>query len=185
MVEIWTLTNDQQNNIMTTELQSNIAEEINGLHAQASAEADHSRAHADTAIESAWKCGVKLNEQKEALDHGDWLTWMQANCPNIHIRTAQRYMGLADKYDTLSHLKEAQRVKALLIAAGVMDEPEQSSTRPSEGGVSKPDEGAVWVTKAAVYFNTHDLTTLDVDSRQVWIGRLKPLVEVYERLRAV
>lgn len=164
---------------MNTELITNPAEEITRLHKLASQQADTSKAHADSAIESAWLCGVQLNAQKEALPHGAWIPWVEERCPEIKIRTAQNYMGLATKYATLAHLKDAQRVKAL-IAAGVLDEP--AIGKAGEHGAPKVDDGATWVAKAAVYFNTHDLTKLDAGSRQVWKERLRPLVEVYERL---
>lgn len=93
---------------MTTELQiqqpkpialQNLAEEINRTHQLA-------RHHAQLAVLFAIRTGALCNGAKEELGHGEFLPWLKESCPDIAPRTAQRYMALASKYDTVSFLPD-------------------------------------------------------------------------------
>lgn len=82
-----------------------IAAQINEQHALA-------QQHAETAIEHARRAGLLLLEAKAQLEHGNWLSWLEANT-QVSARSAQRYMRVAQgkpmpiralKCDTVSHL---------------------------------------------------------------------------------
>jgi Protein of unknown function (DUF3102) len=65
------------------------------------------QAAAKTAVEHALKAGKLLVQAKAAAKHGEWLSFLIE--VGINVRTAQRYMKLANnehklKYDTVSHL---------------------------------------------------------------------------------
>ncbi|MCZ6763351.1 MAG: DUF3102 domain-containing protein [Alphaproteobacteria bacterium] len=68
-------------------------------------------ATARKALDHALDVGAALQEAKEGLPHGEWLPWLQSNCPAISERSAQRYIRLAknrgtikDKSDTVADL---------------------------------------------------------------------------------
>ena len=65
--------------------------------------AEHQAAErtARTAVDHARAAGDKLLQAKAQVDHGQWLPWLSANCPDIAVRTAQAYMRLAGNWGTL------------------------------------------------------------------------------------
>ena len=85
---------------------------INRHHQQA-------QAHASRAIEHAIEAGKLLLQAKAQLPHGQFLSWLEANC-QVSARQAQRYMRAAQgrplgrrKNDTVSHMPKP--VKELRI----------------------------------------------------------------------
>ena len=52
---------------------------------------------AKTAMEGAIQIGQRLQEAKEQVGHGNFETWCQENL-NYNIRTARRFMKIADEY---------------------------------------------------------------------------------------
>jgi hypothetical protein len=47
------------------------------------------------ALQNAIRAGELLTSVKEGTEHGDWETWLSANCPDISARTVRLYMRLA------------------------------------------------------------------------------------------
>src|SRR5262245_15933680 len=47
-------------------------------------------------LQHAIAAGAALNEAKSKVGHGNWLKWLEDNCPEISDRTAERYMKLAN-----------------------------------------------------------------------------------------
>lgn len=70
-----------------------LAAEINILH-------DEAERHANMAVVYAARCGAKLLEAKEGLDHGQWLPWLKVNC-RVGDRQSARYMKLAQELPEL------------------------------------------------------------------------------------
>lgn len=69
-----------------TEL-SAVGEVINQLHQEICASAYGMRS-------KAIQVGELLTGQKNKLEHGEWLDWLEFNCPSIKERTASRYMAM-------------------------------------------------------------------------------------------
>lgn len=69
------------------ELRLNLASDINRLHELACSKADE-------AIDHAKKAGALLLEAKAALQHGEWLPWLEENI-FMSARQVQRYMQVA------------------------------------------------------------------------------------------
>ena len=67
------------------------------------------------ALEHALAAGASLQEAKDGLPHGEWLPWLQANCPAISDRSAQRYMRLAQNRNSLEG--ESATVAGLTVRA--------------------------------------------------------------------
>ena len=63
-------------------------------------------------LEHALEAGRLLLEAKAGLAHGEWLPWLEGNCPEIGQRTSQNYMRLASEMPKLESAK-AQRVADL------------------------------------------------------------------------
>lgn len=64
---------------------------------------EHARAQGDDLIRAKKGCG----------GHGKWLPWLQANV-RFDRRTATRYMQIAGKWDTVSHLGSMREALSLL-----------------------------------------------------------------------
>src|ERR1039457_6214609 len=65
---------------------------------------------AQDAIDCAQMCGRALTAAKARVEHGEWLPWLAANCPEVAPRTAQKWMRLAaaeaqeiESADTINH----------------------------------------------------------------------------------
>ena len=65
---------------------SALAAEINLLH-------DEAERHATQAVVYAARCGQKLLQAKAAVNHGQWLDWLAANC-RVKKSQATKYMRL-------------------------------------------------------------------------------------------
>lgn len=110
---------------MDTDLKT-LAEQIREEHQRASAHrAKAARIEAIAAKrngrhrEHATRCGELLLEAKNEFGrHGQWLPWLKANVPDLPVRTAQHYMGLArgnflpPKNAKLAFLKFDQKARA-------------------------------------------------------------------------
>ncbi|GEM_PF-3780307 len=48
----------------------------------------------DKSLDRAWRLGKVLNQIKGMVGTGNWLLWLEANWPELHERTAQRFMVL-------------------------------------------------------------------------------------------
>jgi hypothetical protein len=81
------------------------------------------QAGARTALESAVLCGELLLQAKAALEHGQWLPWLQANT-NIGVRQAQNYMRVAKHREALT--ANAKSPAHLTAAVELLAEPKGS-----------------------------------------------------------
>ena len=79
-------------------------------------------------IEHAKRCGDKLIEAKEAVDHGDWLQWLKQHCPTLKERTARLYMQVARHWDELI-AKSATRRSEIEPGPSLTPEPEGKHCR--------------------------------------------------------
>lgn len=75
---------------------SSLAFEANKYHELANNESMLARSHVSSALHAAIQCGKHLSRAKDLLDHGEFMLWVQKNCPRIAHRTASRYMKLAN-----------------------------------------------------------------------------------------
>jgi hypothetical protein len=116
------------------EIVVNLAEQINRTYEESVALATQAKDQATTAITKALECGNLLLQQKAALQHGGWLEWLDANCPQIDERTARRYMGLA-KRTHVSDLNEAATLRQAYLACGIIHEKPKT---PNEPGPETP-----------------------------------------------
>lgn len=88
--------------------QDDTAQQINHLHAEA-------HAHAETAVKRAIQCGMMLAEKKAHSVHGAWLPWVEKHL-TFDVRTAQRYLQIAENTTRVSHLDSVREAVKLLAA---------------------------------------------------------------------
>ena len=91
--------------------------DLRSLAAKIRAEHGKATASAINALEHAVKAGRLLIEAKGAVDHGKWLPWLKANCPEISDRTVQAYMQVAKHAPKLLEDKSAAAAHLTLSAA--------------------------------------------------------------------
>ena len=95
---------------------------INASFATAQTLAGSAREKAQHAIVAAIDCGGLLERQKGSLPHGVWTDWLAVNCPEISVRTAQRYIRLS-KTTHVSFFNDAQSLRQAYLTTGVLPEP--------------------------------------------------------------
>lgn len=74
-----------------------IAERINLIHVTVESfnrRPSQKRDEPGLHLQAAMLCGLLLSDAKEKVRRGDWLLWLESNCPRIHPRTATNYMRL-------------------------------------------------------------------------------------------
>jgi hypothetical protein len=116
--------------------------------------------------ERAHACGRALLEVKELLKHGEWLPWLEANCPGLSESTAKRYMRVA-KSVTVTDLNLPKTIKELYEAAGVysqnqprqltappLPEPVQNGAHDAYVGRTNPSPAQPARTMADAYLST-------------------------------
>lgn len=75
---------------------------INQINAAHEAVIDSER----SALKHAIIAGELLPSAKAAVGHGNWESWLAANCPNISPRTARLYMDLAEHDEEIEKAAE-------------------------------------------------------------------------------
>ena len=79
-------------------------------------------ATARKALEHAMAVGAALQEAKDGLPHGEWLPWLQTNCPAISERSAQRYIRLAQNRSSLEGKSATVADLTIRAAEGLLAE---------------------------------------------------------------
>ena len=90
-----------------------------------------SAAEADwhSAVGHAIRAGELLIEAKRQVAHGEWLLWLETNCP-LSDREAQNYMRLARNPQRVADLPSIREAVALLSAGSVSDDRRERRQRP-------------------------------------------------------
>lgn len=124
------------------------------------AEHDAAERAARKAIEHAKAAGEKLLLAKAQVEHGQWLPWLSAHCPELADRTARAYMRLARNWAQLT-LKTAT-VADLTIndALKLLNAPEPdsdpitsdllSADEPEPLGITPDPAGVIEVQRAKI-----------------------------------
>ncbi len=100
------------------------------------AEHEAATAKAREAVTHAIRAGEFLNDIKEQMPHGAFGPWVRALMP-FSERTAQRYMKLAAKSDTVSHFPTIREA----LAALEVDRPPRSEDEPMPAPSIAPAPG--------------------------------------------
>lgn len=81
-----------------------------------------------SAIQKAAQVGVLLSQAKDRLKHGEWMPWLEKNCPDISWDTANRWI----KISTVRNLESYQTQRAALQSLGLLPWQEQASAEPTD-----------------------------------------------------
>ena len=86
-----------------------------------------------TVVQRAISFGRTLCQAKEEVGHGKWEKWLNDNCRDICVRTAQRYMKLADSPEVRTVMGKNDTVSGLsLRAALALANRKKKDPQPSE-----------------------------------------------------
>jgi len=86
-----------------------------------------------TVVQRAITFGRTLCQAKEEVGHGKWEKWLNDNCRDISVRTAQRYMKLADSPEVRTAMGKNDTVSSLsLRAALALANKTKTDPNPSE-----------------------------------------------------
>lgn len=66
-------------------------------------------------VQRACAFGRTLSQAPEKVGHGKWVKWLNDNCRDISVRTAQRYMKLADSEAVRAELGKNDTVSLLSL----------------------------------------------------------------------
>lgn len=103
-----------------------LAAQINSEHASG---LDNAR----SAVEHARRAGELLLQAKQRLRHGEWLPWLETNCPDVSARSATGYMQVARHPPEVLESQTLRKALARLSkpkSATVADLPEWDPTDP-------------------------------------------------------
>jgi hypothetical protein len=120
-----------------------LAREINAHHEAAWSGAKIAKEKFDGSLNEALLCGQKLIDVKEEiLLHGQFLPWLAKHCPNIAVRTCQRYMQLSRLALNASHSKThltANGLRQAYLEMGIWKEPDEATpaTAPQAAEAAK------------------------------------------------
>jgi hypothetical protein len=70
-------------------------------------------------VQRAMSFGRTLCQAKEKVGHGKWEKWLTDNCGEISVRTAQRYMKLADSPEVRNALGKNDTVSVLSLRSAL------------------------------------------------------------------
>jgi hypothetical protein len=91
--------NETNSQIIVTTSLDELRSQINSNHQQA-------LRLANASVEYALKCGQGLFDAKQRLLHGQWLPWVEKNCPEVSVRQTQKYMRLAENWTLIKAARE-------------------------------------------------------------------------------
>jgi hypothetical protein len=84
-------------------------------------------------VQRAISFGRTLSQAQEKVGHGKWVKWLNDNCRDISVRTAQRYMKLADSPEVRAELGKNDTVSLLsLRKALALANRKPKNPKPSE-----------------------------------------------------
>jgi hypothetical protein len=155
--------------------------EAKQLHAQSQQAEATVESNAMLALEKAWQCGKRLNLIKENVGHGNWLTWLDANWPELGQRTAQYYM----KIDTdnpnanrSSDLKFDSIRKHRISKVPKKNHPKDKD----DESFSKPEHYSTVVNENARFWQRYDTGQVKADEaelRDAWLPTYERLQKLY------
>jgi hypothetical protein len=169
---------------MNQQLELSLVENIRRTFNEAKALSFQAAEMGRDAVLKARECGQYLIEARQTVPHGQWLEWLSKSCYgcNLDRETARRWVKLAET--PIEKLEEALSLRQAYIAAGILPEPVREP-----GQQQGRPEGQRWLTGISkaweIIGHTLEKKTLDKwpeTDRQTLKAKLKPMVELYEKL---
>jgi hypothetical protein len=91
--------------------------------------------------------GDLLNQAKKQMGHGNWATWLQANC-ELSERTAQRYMNIADNKQKIAEYIQGKESKSAKLTGLTL-----TDVVAAISGDGAPDNGDKIAKSITTFFN--------------------------------
>ena len=107
-------------------------------------------------VERCVDCGNELRVVKDKLPHGEWMDWLETNCPDISYRTAARLISISANLPGGADLKLEERIAMLALSnrldsiRALSDAIRADATYNEKGepldskGNPAPDHGGPW-----------------------------------------
>ncbi len=138
------------------EIEKSRIEEIKELHNQIFC-------HVRMSLENAIRIGQLLTEQKEELEHGEFIRWIKENLP-FTDRAARRYMGLWSERDTIKSENVSDLTSAYRLLIEHRGPKEHLPSVPSSGvGALGKETGNKDNAKKAIFVSDETFNQLAVD----------------------
>lgn len=166
---------------------SSLADNINSEFRSANTLAREAENSGVSAVKSAIRAGAYLTKAR-GICKGGFEKWLLDNCPEIKLRTAQRWMSLA-KASHVTGLKDAKTLRQAYLAVGIIKESPKElkplGTAPVdifEQLYARFDHGL-----GPVIDITEDMEPGDMPQavRQKLLARAEPVVSFVEKLKAL
>ena len=161
---------------------TDLGERIRKLAVSIDEACDSAVAQGLRAAAMAFELGDCLAMAKHICKHGEFVRWVEENTP-VGPRQAQKYLALSEvpKANRDSYLQDAKSVNGLFRMLGVITpEPPKQIDMPT---ISIPPEvrRLTWIGE---WFAGHasDIEKLEPNTKAELKAKLRPVVEVYERL---
>jgi len=114
-----------------------LSQSLDQLQYEANSWAESVERHAYRAVEAGIECGRRLVAIKARLGHGKWNQWIGSSF-DYDLRTAQRYMSLAEYAGAIANQPTITR--ALAVIADIREEERAAEGKPSR---RQPEPAAV------------------------------------------
>lgn len=161
------------------------------------------RQHGKQTIEMAAKCGAALARAKSLLKHGQWLPWLEKNCPHITDQTARNYIKVANALNNNSKpLLNCGSLMEAYVVLGIVSlrpKPKKPTTENPKGGDEnknktppakippEPEVTAETLSHSyapemlceAVVIRLNNTDTLHQEGLQPCLKSIKPIVDWY------
>jgi hypothetical protein len=111
-------------NLTIVEDRTEVAERINSLHAEMTG-------HMSMAVKKAIQIGELLVEQKNSLEHGEWIPWVESNL-TFGRKQAAAYMRVYNRRDEIANVTSGLHLTSLNQAVSLLADP-----KPEEVGVEQ------------------------------------------------
>lgn len=155
-----------------------LADAINAKHREAAMNCEQVSTAMRSALVCAAETGALLDRAKRLAGHGRFGAWLAEYCPDIPASTAGRYLALHRHRAELSRFSgksEAYRALGLIGSR-----PEQMQhVDLGEALFRRLTNGTTSILGALECADLDDMPTAQRDALR---GKLRPLVEVYEKL---
>lgn len=153
-------------------------EQLNALIDQATKVGDSATGFSAQRLKMCVQIGDRLREWKVAIPRGQWGCFLESHFPALPERTSQRWMRLAEaNAGGRLQLESARGLRHAYQLAGLLPDAE---TAPKGG--SKPESYVVHIARLVAALQHIQLDQLTSRDRNDLRQRLKPAVELYQKL---
>ena len=132
------------------------------------------------AVEHAKAAGELLLQAKQEIKHGEWISWLEANC-EVSPRVAQSYMRIAENWTAIQASGDTPHGLTIDAALKAIPKPEkpEKAEKPAKPATPEPEptgpvaDGPKTKTTSFLPTNEEDAAPAPADPRDAEIARLR------------